>query len=394
MLGLAIELQDRGHDLLFATNEHFRTLVQSHGIPFLSLGDESQYQKCIRNADLWHPQRSFKHLFETLKPALLRQYEILSEQAGTEKVISITNCFGFGALLAQDKLKIPAITMHLQPAVLWSDRAPPSLAGVIGPRWLRRVFFRLGERCFIDPVVCPFVNGWRKDLGLPPVRKIVRWWNSRYAVLCTFPNWYAPPQMDWPQQVIQTDFPLWNEASTKPLSKEVEDFLNRGDAPIVFTPGTANVHGQSFFETAVATCQRIQQRAILLTGFAEQIPRDLPSTIAHFSYVPLDLLLPHARAFVHHGGIGSTSQAMLAGIPQVMMPLAHDQFDNAQRIRNLGIGESLRLRQFSPERLSAILEKLLVSASVASNCQTIARQLTARDGLRRSADAIEERVNR
>lgn len=392
MLGLAIELRDRGHEVLFVTNGHFADLVQRHGISFTPLGEDDQYEECIRNPDLWHPRRAFKHLFETLKPVLLRQYEIFEEQAKSSKVIGITNCFGFGALLAQDKLKIPVITMHLQPAVLWSDHSPPSLAGVVGPNWLRRVIFRIGERCFIDPVVCPFINRWRHDLGLQPVRKIVRWWNSKYAVLCTFPDWYAQPQSDWPRQVIQTDFSMWNDASTEPLAKEAKDFLNRGDAPIVFTPGTANVHGQSFFKTAVQTCQKLHRRAILLTGFPEQIPRDLPSTIAHFSYVPLDLLLPRAAAFVHHGGIGSTSQAMLAGIPQVIMPLAHDQFDNAQRIQSLGLGDSIPANRFSIERLSTVLQRLLNSPSVASNCHTIANRLTSRDGLQRSAEAIEKRA--
>jgi rhamnosyltransferase subunit B len=392
MLGLAIELQSRGHEVCFATNEHFAKLVQQNGISFISLGAEEDYQACIRNPDLWHPRRSFKHLFETLKPALLGQYEILEEQSRRASIVSITNCFGFGALLAQDKLKIPTVTMHLQPAVLWSDRSPPALAGVVGPNWMRRLLFRIGERFFIDPVVCPFVNRWRKELGLPPIQKVMRWWNSTYAVLCTFPDWYAPPALDWPPQIIQTDFPLWNSASSQPLPEEVNKFLDRGEAPIVFTPGTANIHGRAFFETAVATCQRLQRRAILLTSYPEQIPRDLPSSIAYFAYVPLDLLLPRAKAFVHHGGIGSTSQAMLAGIPQVLMPLAHDQFDNAQRVRTLGIGDSIPANRFSRERLSKLLCRLFNEPEFASNCQTIAKRLTARNGLKRSAWAIEKRL--
>jgi UDP:flavonoid glycosyltransferase YjiC (YdhE family) len=192
--------------------------------------------------------------------------------------------------------------------------------------------------------------------------------------------------------VIQTDFPLWNDASTTALPEEVCEFLDRGDAPVVFTPGTANIHGRAFFETAVSTCRRLQRRAILLTAFPEQIPRDLPSSIAYFPYVPLDQLLPRATAFVHHGGIGSTSQAMLAGIPQVLMPLAHDQFDNAQRIRSLGMGDWLPANRFSTERLSTILHRLLDAPNVLKNCQSIAQRLTPRDGLLRSADAIEKRV--
>ena len=62
-------------------------------------------------------------------------------------------------------------------------------------------------------------------------------------------------------------------------------------------------------------------------------------------YVPLRRLLPHAAALVHHGGIGTTAEALRAGTPQLVVPLAHDQFDNAARVAALGVGASLRAAQ-------------------------------------------------
>src|SRR6185436_18076529 len=116
-----------------------------------------------------------------------------------------------------------------QPAVLWSDLDPPGLPGVFGPRWLKSLMFRIGERFFLDPVVCPFLNAWRRDLGLPPMKQVVRWWNSPYGVLCMFPPWYAPQQPDWPANLVQTDFPLWNHQSDQQMPGDVEDFLHCGD---------------------------------------------------------------------------------------------------------------------------------------------------------------------
>jgi UDP:flavonoid glycosyltransferase YjiC (YdhE family) len=83
---------------------------------------------------------------------------------------------------------------------------------------------------------------------------------------------------------------------------------------------------------------------------------------------------------------------MLAGIPQVLMPLAHDQFDNAERIKRLGLGDWIPARQFSGRRLAGQLKRLLASPSVAASCRAAAQRLTARDGLRRSAAAVEGRV--
>ena len=111
-----------------------------------------------------------------------------------------------------------------------------------------------------------------------------------------------------------------------------------GEPPIVFTPGSAMYHGQDFFRASVEACKQLNRRGILLTRHAEQIPADLPATIRHFSYAPFSLLLPRAAALVHHGGIGTSAQAMAAGCRQLITPFAHDQFDNADRLRRLGEG--------------------------------------------------------
>ncbi len=144
----------------------------------------------------------------------------------------------------------------------------------------------------------------------------------------------------------------------------------------------------SFFAAGIEACQELKRRAILLTTHADQIPAMLPDGIRYERYVPLDLLLPRAAAFVHHGGIGSTSQALLAGIPQVLMPLAHDQFDNAERIRRLHVGSSLPATKFNADRLTEHLSRLLDQSSVRESCQQVRARLTPRDGLRRAADGV------
>ncbi|NLS97557.1 MAG: glycosyltransferase [Planctomycetaceae bacterium] len=394
MLGLTLELRLRGHEVVFATNQHYEPLARKHGIPFEALGTEDEFAKSISNPDLWHPQRAFRHVFQSLCPVLKRQYEIHADHASTGNAVGITNCFGFGALMAQDKLNLPVITLHCQPAVIWSDKQPPLLPGLFGPRWLKSLCYRIGERFFIDAVVCPFINGWRQELRLPPVRKITRWWHSPYAIVCLFPDWYSTPQEDWPNNLIQTDFPLWNDRNEDGLSAEVEEFLAHGDPPLVFTPGSTNLHGRAFFDSAVEACRSLNRRGVLLTEFPEQIPDRLPDTVVHFRYVPLDVLLPTAAAFVHHGGIGSTSQGLAAGIPQVLMPLAHDQFDNAERIAWLGVGGWIKADRFTGPRVARHLDKLLTSEPVAACCRKLAQVLEPRDGLRRAVAAIEDRVTR
>lgn len=391
MLGLALELRRRGHDVTFATNEHFAGLSRRYAIPFEPLGSEEQFNASIRHPDLWHPQRAFRQIFQMLQPVLKQQYELHARYAGDRQTVAISNVFGFGALLAREKLKLPVLTIHFQPSVMWSDHQPPVIAGMFGPRWLKSIMYRFGERFFIDPVVCPFLNTWRAELGLPPVRKITRWWNSPDGVICLFPDWYAPPQPDWPQPLIQTDFPLWNDRGSEQLEPSIAKFVEAGEPPLVFTPGSANVQAAKFFEVAVEACRLLGRRGILLTEFPEQIPAELPSSVVHYQYVPLNLLLPKCAAFIYHGGIGSASQALAAGIPHLVMPLAHDQFDNAARLQRLGVGDSLGVGKFTADRVAAKLRGLLESPAAAAACQRIARNLAAHDGIARTASAIEAR---
>lgn len=393
ILGLAVELKRRGHRVTLITNEHFQAAIERNGISFISLGTEDDYKSAIRNPDIWHPRNGFRHVYQSLEPLQRRQYEIF-EDLKSDDAVGLTNVFSLGALLAQEKLGIPVITVHLQPTAIWSDRDPPLLPALFGPNWLKSIIYRLAERLVIDPVVCPSLNKWRAELGLKPVKQVTRWWHSRFGVLCLFPDWYAAPQSDWPQNVMQTDFPLWNDQSDLALPKQVESFLNGGEPPIVFTPGSANIHGQRFFESAVQACQILKCRGILLTQFPEQLPTTLPDSVAHVSYAPLDLLLSRSAAFVHHGGIGSMSQAMLAGIPQVIMPLAHDQFDNAIRVKRLGLGNSIPASRFSGSAAAEAIKQLLGNQTVYDACRKTSDRLSKRDGLLRAADAIESRVNR
>lgn len=391
MLGLALELRKRDHDVTFATNPNYEELAAKYEIPFKALGSREQFAECINHPDLWHPQRAFRHVFHCLKSALKQQYDLHAKHADSSTV-GITNCFGFGAFMAQDKVGLPVLTLHCQPSVIWSDRKPPKMPGLFGPNWLRSIQFRIGERFFLDPVVCPFVNEWRRELDLPPIKRVTRFWNSQKGVICLFPEWFCPPQNDWPGNLVQTDFPLWNDRSGQELAEDVQSFLGQGEPPLVFTPGSTNLHGQRFFLSAVEACQQLDRRGIFLTEYPDQLPSLLPKNIAHFRYVPLDLLLPQSAAFIHHGGIGSTSQGMAAGVPQVLMPLAHDQFDNAERVKNLGVGDWIIARRFTGPRLARKLGDLLESEAVAAACREVAEKLTPKNGLSRAAEAIERKV--
>ncbi len=394
LIGLSIALQHRGHDVEFHCCEYFQDVVEKSKVPYFELGKADDFLKLAQHPDLWNSVRAFAFLFRNgIDLIMRRQVEIIQEHAARGPTLVIASCLGFGARIACERLEIPLITVHLQPAVIYSEIDMPKLMGPLSspriPRLIRRAIFRLGESFGIDRPACPSVNQLRRELGLKPVRRLARWWNSPDGVLCLFPEWYASRQDDWPVKSVTTQFPLWDESAISGLDPELERFLSVGDSPIVFTPGTGNCQAAPFFQEAVGACQLLKRRGIFLTRFPEQLPRDLPETIHHSLYAPFSLLLPRCSAIVHHGGIGTVSQALRAGVPQVIMSMAHDQPDNAKRVKRLGVGDELRPKRFRADRLALKLRSLIDSKSVQSNCHAVANRFNGVEAFAEACNMIE-----
>ena len=395
MLGLATAMRERGHRVAVATSPYYQDLLDRVGLPLLPLGTIDELLEAIGDPALWDPIKSFDFVVERMMLRFMRPiHDLIARRYVPGETIVVAPPTALGARVAQEKLGVPLATIHLAPAAIQSvydsPVLPPMRTGHKVPRWLKRFQFWIVNNLLIDRKLAGPVNQFRGELGLPPVRGIMdTWWNSPQLALCLFPEWFGPRQPDWPPQIIHTGFPLWDEREVRPLSTEVEAFLQAGDPPVVFTPGSAMLHGHSFFRAAVDACQRIGRRGILLTRHAEQIPERLPQSVRHFDFVPLGQLLPRSAAIVHHAGVGTIAQGLAAGIPQVAMPMAHDQHDNAARIFRLGVGKSLTNNRLTGENLSHALRTLLSSRNVLHRCRELRNKFDTPSALRQSCENIE-----
>jgi len=207
-------------------------------------------------------------------------------------------------------------------------------------------------------------------------------------VIGLFPDWYAQPQPDWPPNISLTGFPLWDESEVRSPSEELEKFLADGEPPLVFTAGSAMLQATRFFEVSVEVCKAAGCRGLLLTQFPEQLPAQLPPGVRHFDYIPFSAVLPRSAALIHHGGIGTTAQAIAAGIPQLIVPNAHDQPDNAVRVKRLCIGDYLLPKAYTAGLLMGKL-RVLLGPGVKDNCKRVAQKVT-RDSLLTACCLIEQ----
>jgi len=393
-VGLALGLRARGHDVTVAASGHFEPLVRRTGFEFAPLMSAEEYDRLALNPDLWHPFKGFRLLMEGTIQLIRPVYELITERSVTGETVVVASTLAIGARIAQDKYRIPTATVQLQPSILRTVYDTPRLPGSPmrpwQPKWLKRALWWIADQLIIDRGLAPGINAFRAEVGLPPVSRIMNeWWNSPDLVIGMFPDWFGVPQPDWPKQVRLTSFPLYDEKGLAPMPDALLRFLDAGDRPIAFTPGSAMWQGRAFFDAAVGTCRLLKKRGLLLSRRREHIPPNLPPEVLHVDFAPFSELLPRCAALVHHGGIGTSSQALAAGIPQLVTPMAHDQPDNANRLQKLGVARSLPVKRFKPEPAARLLRELLESTSVASACVQVRERMRHQNGIAQSCDLIE-----
>ncbi|WP_193789061.1 glycosyltransferase, partial [Zavarzinella formosa] len=373
-LGLAALLRSRGHRVTLAAPEPYRSRALAIDIEFQPLVTNDEVRRMLANPDLWHSHRSGPTMARWGGVMISRQYETLAALAREPGAVIVSNPGVFAGRLVQEKLGCPMATLLLQPGLVQSSTAPPELSGGLTiPPWLPhslRKFYWLGVDAAGYMTIGPFINRVRSRLGLRPIRRVFRWWMSPDLVIGLFPSWYAPPQPDWPPQMRLAGFGRFDGAKME-LPEDVRRFCEAGPPPIAFTLGTGMTHAAGFFRAAAGACQALGVRGVFLSKYPEVIPPSLPATIFHCKFAPFRSILPLCAAVVHHGGIGTTASALEAGCPQLVLPMAWDQPDNAARIAKLGVGASLGPRQRSVGDLAGALGRLM-TPEVRDRCKTVA----------------------
>ena len=153
---------------------------------------------------------------------------------------------------------------------------------------------------------------------MKPVRQLFDGWvHSPQRVLGLFPDWFAPPQPDWPAQTRLTGFPLQDGRRDDALGDDVRAFLDAGEPPIVFTPGSAMAQGLSFFTESLEACRQLGRRGMFVTQFRESIPDKLPETVRHFHYVPYGRCCPMPRRQSITAASALRRRRLAAGVPQL-----------------------------------------------------------------------------
>jgi len=390
LIAIGREMQERGHAVHFFADPYFIKYGRNAGLAGTPITD-GFWNNIVQNQSIYHPLKI--HYLISRGCVIYGETALQKMEAHIDTprtTVTICNKLAYSGRLLSDLRGCPNVTVHYAPYSIRSSINPPRyLPHMIKiPAAANKMYWWLLDVFFIDRVYTKPLNVLRKRLGLKPIHRMFNQWMYDSEVqLGMFPDWFAKTQPDWPPHFQKTGFPLFDSGDGT-LPPEVQAFLDDGEKPIAFTAGTFNTRSDDFFDVSIKACQKIGKRAILISPSQEQIAGKLPAGTAHFSYVPFGALMPHLSAFVHHGGIGTLAQAMAAGIPQLIRPMFGDQFDNAERLTNLGIAREVLPADYTPDNAAQALAALVDNPAYKQNSLRCAEMLKNEDGIRNACDAI------
>lgn len=399
-IALGKGLIEARYNVRVAAPRGFENLIQNHHVPF-SPFDGNPTDLLIEQGDSTpmtlgtNPIRSFQATQDFLRKARPLYRHMLHTAAeacrGSDLLIHGLPTI-WGAHIAEG-LGIPAVRGNLQP--LTPTREFPSallpfrfsLSGIGNwfSHWAVTQATWLSWRSEIN-------HARHANFGLAPAQLLdptLKADSSQPLTLNAFSQIVVPRPQDWNEKQVITGYWRLKEETSERIDVlvGVQKFIDEAKNPIAIgfgSPGT-----QGYFSMLEEALHLADAQAVLT--LPEKYHGEIKSkNIFPIAYVPHDWLYKRVKVAIHHGGAGTTSASLHAGIPTITMPLAIDQFFWGERIQKLGVGLSIPQRKLNAENLAQGIIEALNNSSMQSNAKSIHEKLNKEDGVQAATKEIQK----
>ena len=230
-------------------------------------------------------------------------------------------------------------------------------------------------------------NAWVIGQGAPPLPDLEFVHTSEHANLYVYPE-----EADY--TTLRPLGPTWHrmDSSVRQTDQvyvvppEVRD-RPAGSALIYLSLGSLGSADVDLMRRLVDVLGRTRHRFIVSKG-PQHAEYDLADNMVGAEFLPQTTVIPQVDAVITHGGNNTTTEALHFGKPMIVLPLFWDQYDNAQRVHELGLGVRLATYAFTDRDMETALATVL-APGMHQRLTDIGERVRARDGLRRGADIIE-----
>ena len=393
---LSLSLMDRGHIVKLAAPYRFKNLVEEKGIQFTPLaGEPEDLSRRFNDAG----NNFIRMVVDMLEHAIeigadvLRQTEEMCLDAD---LIIHTFSHAVGSHTIAREKNIPDI--HIQTFPMFTPTG--DYPNVTLPDWKIPRLNRLTH------IVSQKITWWgsrygfelvRRRAGLPK-RKL--YWpfekdrlRPQTPILCAWSPSVLPPSRDWSPHVRVTGwyFSDSNEVYSPPHDLQV--FLESGEPPVCITFGSMINRKEETIDRIVRdSLDRTGNRGIFLSGWS-RVQHSSSEKILYLDAVPHDWLLPKCSMVVHHGGAGTTSAGLRAGIPNIVIPFTADQPFWGRRVHDLGMGpRPIHVKQLSTMKLTQVIQEA-ESNTFRARAAVMGRKIRSETGTENAVDFIEKYSN-
>jgi UDP:flavonoid glycosyltransferase YjiC (YdhE family) len=378
MMALANAFTARGHVPLVAAPPNFEAWIRSLGFDFAPLGLDMQVF-LAENPDMMtgNPVKMFKEMSREFNAQMPLQAQQLKPACQDADAI-VYGGLALAAPTVADCLRMPVLGVLYTSCLLPSSQHPPPNVPWHGlPHWMNDLLWRT-NRVVGDSLLRGTLNKTRAGFGLPPVEYVRRHLFEDHPLIIAADEILFPPDPLWEGRYPYANFIYFNDPA--PLDPELEAWLAAGDPPVFVGFGSMSGKGTSRVEhMIVEAVSSTGRRCIVGAGWAGLGAGSLPSGWRVVRDAPHALLFPRAAVVVHHGGSGTTAQALRAGVPQVLLPLILDQFHHAHRLHLAGIApHPVPMEKITAGELAAAIQAALELPP--GPRQTAAARLRASDG--------------
>ncbi len=386
LVALALRLRALGQDIGLCVPPDFRDWIDGLGLPVTPIGPELRKAKASTPAAPAPPSPERRR--QLAEGTVAVQFETIAAAAkGCDAIVGAT-ALQIAAPSVAELMGIPYVFTAYCPTVLPSPHhAPPPLPSPgqtpAPPTADNRELWVRNAARFNDTFGAA-LNSHRASAGLVPVSDV-------QSHIFTDRPWLAadPTLAPWPDSggegVFQTG--AWVLPDERPLSPEVEAFLESGEPPVYFGFGSMNAP-QDLGRAMAQAARALGRRAIVSRGWAELSMGSDERDCLAVGEANLQALFKRVAAVVHHGGAGTTTLAALAGAPQIVVPQMYDQHYWAGRVQHLGNGIAHAPGTPTTGSLTSALEVAL-QPDVAARARSIATAVRS-DGTEVAARRVME----
>jgi sterol 3beta-glucosyltransferase len=216
--------------------------------------------------------------------------------------------------------------------------------------------------------------------------------SKHLPVLYGFSSSVIPQPPDWDEHIHITGYWFLDQDDAWSPPQALVDFLQAGPPPIYIGFGSMSTHDpEATTRLVLQALTQSNQRGIILEGWGGMHSSDLPASVLMVNSVPFSWLFPQMAAVVHHGGAGTTSAGLRAGVPSIVTPFFGDQPFWGQRVFELGAGPAtIPLRKLTSDRLAHAINTAVNDQVMRQCAADLGSKIRAEDGIAAAVGVLQQ----